>query len=1011
MAFGISKEETISTCTMANNTQIIFVKNISYNFEGDVGQYEGLSNKINITSPSFSCNITNIYTNFSDHSNGTKAISKENFNCTNCDGLTIPSGQTSNITLQANFPEKYNGTYFGQTNLTFVCDDSIQMHYIYVYGSNLTVLSSVLMDNRENETMFLDFGSQYQGTNATLNFSTLSDLPFSIKEIIVKFTDYYYNYNYKIGNGNFSCTNCSNINSTNQIPVNTDGVISLQVSVPVDAMPNLTYWGNVTIIYITDGGPVYTEIRRSNLSVLDRNIIKDYRGNATLTTSFGEQYQGLNSTISVNITAPDDVILKVEIIFTDYYNSTNNISGGNFACDNCAVITLTAGETQVLNLTAHYLSNAVPGNYYGNVTIKQYGQVFVYQSIYSSNLTVLNATIIKDYRDNSSMNVNFGNEYVGLSKEIKYTTFYPSPYKIINVSVEFTDYVPCNGTLGTINKGNFTCEDCDSVVPISIGDITNLTFKINYHPLNDKTGDYCGNVTLIYRTIEGLIYIVIAKSNLTVLSIPSYEYVCPINNTGYCGGFVEFDPTTDGINTTAKLPFNATNASNLNIKFAFSNLTCNTMDTPNCSGGSPIPTSLIRWDNTEILYPNFENVTFTINVPAGTKAGNYTGTLNISYVYNTSPPQNIMWKNVSVRVVIGNNEIIGKVLECENNVTSIKNATVILENRSNNTNEITRTTTNNTGDYKFFNILEGNYTIYVKAVGKIPNYINLSHNGFNFLSLPNILLCKAASISGYVREATTDVCSFGPNQTAVGAKVELINNSNNQIVCVNYTDNNGFFLFEYGQVCAGYGQVMPGNYTISFSKSKYITGNTTILNYTINYSINYGHQVNWNLCKAMAIEINVTGCANDNAANVNLEGAQVDLIDSSNGNVVKNNITGPNGKVIFTDIPSGTYYYNVTKSKYIANKNSSDTCTYTSESSNCDREFPLCKAIVIEINVTGCTNDNAANVNLEGAQVDLIDSSNGNVVKNNITGPNGKVIFTDIPSGTYYYNVTKSKYI
>ncbi|PKP60040.1 MAG: hypothetical protein CVT88_04045, partial [Candidatus Altiarchaeales archaeon HGW-Altiarchaeales-1] len=879
-----NKESTIdiTTCTMANDRNINYADNISYGT-----QYEGLSTTINVTSPVFSwCNVTQVYVNFSDHSNGTvPAVGKGNFSCLNCNNLNISANQTKNITLQANFPEGYNGTYTGQTNITFVCDEVIPMHYVYVSNSNMNVSSSPLLDYRGNETLLLDFGAQYQGTNSSLNFTT-TPLPYPIKEIIVQFTGYYNGTTYIISNGNFNCTNCSAITATNMIPANADRVVEFLASVPIDAASNLTYWGNVTIIYITEGGPVYTEKRSSNLSVKDRNIISDYRGNETIgAISFGEQYQGLNRTMSLNVTAPDDNILMVEVNFTDYYNGTNKISGGNFSCTNCAGLTIPPNQIRELNLTAHYPGNAVPGNYAGNITIKLYGQVFVYQSIYSSNLTVISATTTYNYSGNASMNINFDDgtgQYLGLSNEINYSTLKLDNNKIINVLVNFTDYVLCNGTPGKISKENFTCVNCNTIGEINKGDEKNLTLKANYQPQNDKTGSYCGNITIRYTTEEGLIYIIIANSNLTVLSLPTFEYVCPINNTGYCMGFVGFDPTTDGSSTTAKLPFDATNASNLNIQFVFSNLICNITDTPNCSGGSPIPSGSISWDKTQVLKPNLENVTFTMNVPAGTKAGNYTGTVNISYVYNTSPPSQVKYINVNVKVTIGNNGVIGKVVECEDNVTPIKNATVILKNRTTtNTDEIIRTTTNDTGDYKFSNIPEGNYTVYVEAVGKIPNHINLSHNGFSVLSLPNLLLCKAANIRGYVTEATTNECP-GPDTTSFGAKVELINKSNDQVVCINYTDNNGFFLFEYGQICAGYGQVMPGNYTLRFSKSEYISvhNDTDVLNYTVGY----GYERNQTLCKAAIINGTVTAdettddCSGPQTAAANVK---VELINAS----------------------------------------------------------------------------------------------------------------------------------
>ncbi|MDI6730104.1 MAG: carboxypeptidase regulatory-like domain-containing protein, partial [Candidatus Altarchaeum sp.] len=165
------------------------------------------------------------------------------------------------------------------------------------------------------------------------------------------------------------------------------------------------------------------------------------------------------------------------------------------------------------------------------------------------------------------------------------------------------------------------------------------------------------------------------------------------------------------------------------------------------------------------------------------------------------------------------------------------------------------------------------------------------------------------------------------------------------------------------------------------------------------------------LCKAVVIEVNVTGCAEDNAANINLEGVKVELVDANTGNLVKSLYTNSSGKVIFKDIVSGSYYYKVSKSGYISNENTSATCTYTSESSNCDREFPLCKAVVIEINVTGCAEDNAANVNLENARVDLIDFFTGNIVQTKYSNTSGKVIFKDAIAGTYYFKVTKLGYI
>ncbi|NCT00718.1 MAG: hypothetical protein GW770_02130 [Candidatus Altiarchaeum hamiconexum] len=1003
------KSTNVTTCTMADNTHITYmsdIQNITYG-----NRSEGLLTQINITSPSFTWNITTVYANFSDHTNGTASISKGNFSCLNCNGLNISAGDTKNITLQANFPEGYNGTYSGKTNLTFVRDDPIRMHYIYVYDSNLTVMPSPTYDYRGNETLLLDFGEQYQGTNVTLNFTTLS-LPYPVKQIDVTFTDYY-NGSSKTGSGNFTCTNCIAINATNMISAGAEAVVGFLASVPIDAEPNLTYWGNVTIKYITEGGPVYTEKRSSNLSVKDRNIINDLSGNASYIVSFGEQYHGLSNTISLNNSQINDNISNVEVIFTDYYNGSNIISSGNFSCTNCVGLTIQPNEVKELNLTAHYPRDAFPGNYYGNITVKLHGHVFVYITIYSSNLTVIDATTIYNYSGDANQNINFDDgsgQYLGLSNEINYSTLLLTDDNITNVSVEWTDYVPCNGTAGKISKGNFTCVNCNAVVPINNNEQKNLTLKAKYQPENDKTGNYCGNVTVKYTTKKGLIYIIIANSNLTVLQLPTFEYICPINSTGYCTSFVGFDPTIDGTNTTAKLPFDATNESNLNIQFVFSDLTCNVTDTPNCSGGNTIPSNSISWDKTEILKPNFDNVTFTMNVPAGTKAGNYTGKVNVSYVYNTSPPSQVKYINVSVKVTIENNRIIGKVVECEDNVTPIKDAVVRLRNRTaGNTDEIQTVNTSAYGSYSFSNIPEGNYTIYVEATGKIPNYINLSHNGFSVLSLPNLLLCKAANISGYVREATTDVCPGGPNQTSANVKVELISKSNDQVVCVNYTDSNGFFLFEYGQICAGYGQVMPGNYTIRFSKSGYIIGHnaTTILNYTINY----GHQINWSLCKAVVIEVNVTGCAHDNAESVNLEGAKVELVDANTGIVVKSSHSNSSGKVIFKDIASGTYYYKISKSGYISNENTSDICTYTPESSNCDREFPLCKAVVIEVNVTGCAYDNAESVNLEGARIDLIDFFTENIVKTKYSNASGKAIFEDVPAGTYYFKVTKLRYI
>ncbi|MFN3528245.1 MAG: hypothetical protein ACK4YO_03995, partial [Candidatus Altarchaeaceae archaeon] len=98
---------------------------------------------------------------------------------------------------------------------------------------------------------------------------------------------------------------------------------------------------------------------------------------------------------------------------------------------------------------------------------------------------------------------------------------------------------------------------------------------------------------------------------------------------------------------------NASTYSWKDIVFKFSDLLCNSTT---CDSNI-IQASNIACDKDMVLYPNVENITCTLSVPENTLPGNYSGTLNISRVWNSSCPVEEKWNNIRISVMVINASI------------------------------------------------------------------------------------------------------------------------------------------------------------------------------------------------------------------------------------------------------------------------------------------------------------------------------------------------------------------
>ncbi|CEG12339.1 exported hypothetical protein [groundwater metagenome] len=651
---GVNKTVTTSkiTCEKPNTTTITETNQVIQ--FGTQCKNLNISQNAPIQAAS-GCNTSIVSAKFSDFNYSSNIITKGNFSCTNCDNLNISENEIKNLTLNASIPDVQVGLYEGKINVTYVCDDAIGMTYIFLYNGTLNVSSPIDNDYRNNLSYAVNF-SQYQGKNTTNSFENPNIASYNITNITVEFTDYYNDYNNSqiIGKGNLTCLNCDSV-----VPISagTQKEINLSVNISIDASPG-NYTGNITITYTTNSllCPIIYEKRSSRIEVL--SIVQptqDLRNNSNYTISFGVQYQGLNRTISMNTTSMNCSITNITLEFTDYYNNSNIITKGNFTYTPPA-LPYDGNEIKQINLTAHYPDNAALMTYRGNITIKYYcykileDQLFIYPFIYGSNLTVLNKTQLHDYSNDSAWTISFGERCPGQSVTTNISTINSSSTdgsNITNIIIEFTDYYNNVNNTIIITKGNFT--HLNPSLPIAQESrLINLTANF---PTDAVPGQYSGNISVSYYVADGRMFKYMFPSNLTVSYVLPIIYNCNINTTGYCIGTWEFDPTVDGSSTTIKFEFNASEYSWRNINFSFSDLYCNSTTTCN---GATIQANNIVCDENQILFPNIENITCTLNISQNTKPGNYSGKLNLSKVWNSSCPQKEEWKNINIKVTVIN---------------------------------------------------------------------------------------------------------------------------------------------------------------------------------------------------------------------------------------------------------------------------------------------------------------------------------------------------------------------
>ncbi|MFN3528163.1 MAG: hypothetical protein ACK4YO_03580, partial [Candidatus Altarchaeaceae archaeon] len=401
--------------------------------------------------------------------------------------------------------------------------------------------------------------SEYQGRNATNSFQNPS-VAEEIINVTIEFTDYYNieNNSQVIEKERLTCLNCDSI-----VPIapNSQKDINLSVSIPINAAPG-NYTGNITIKYIRNSSlcPEIYEKRASRIEVLNRELpAQDLRNDPTYTISFGAQYQGLSTTISLNTPndtqIPNCTIINISVEYTDYYSDSNVITKGNFTTS-LPEFPFNTTTVKQINLTANFPDDAALGVYNGNITIKYYCQLFIYTFIYPSNLSVLNKTQVFDFTNDSSRMISFGERCPGLSSMINITTINSSSVegkKIINISVEFTDYHNyVNNTY--IGKGNFTYQNPS----LPIENESKLINLIANFPMGVTPGQYYGNLSISYYIEDGRIFKYIFPSNLTVSYVPPIVYDCNVNTTGYCAACLSFAPAVDGTETTANLTFDTT---------------------------------------------------------------------------------------------------------------------------------------------------------------------------------------------------------------------------------------------------------------------------------------------------------------------------------------------------------------------------------------------------------------------------------------------------------------------
>jgi len=156
----------------------------------------------------------------------------------------------------------------------------------------------------------------------------------------------------------------------------------------------------------------------------------------------------------------------------------------------------------------------------------------------------------------------------------------------------------------------------------------------------------------------------------------------------------------------------------------------------------------------------------------------------------------------------------------------------------------------------------------------------------------------------------------------------------------------------------------------------------------------------------------ITGKVVDEDGNP-IEGANVQLIDTSTGNIIDVESTNTTGDFVFTNAPFDSYTLNASASGYEHNDTATSTIslgtpTYSVGNIELTAAEPVAPPPPTSGTLEGYVYDAEGNP-VQGATVELIDD-NGNLEGTKTTDSNGKYRFEDVTFDTYTIKVTKDGY-